>query len=68
MKARLENAEKVKENGPKLTGHDFKLGDRVVPKNPLTKLWDTHELVTKKHCPQLVERARNEQKGSRKDT
>ena len=48
MKARLENAEKVKENGPKLAGHEFKLGDRVVAQNPLTKLWDTHGIVSEK--------------------
>ena len=33
MKARLENDEKVKEKGSKLTGHEFKLGDRVVAQN-----------------------------------
>ena len=48
MKARLENAEKVKENGPKLAGQEFKLGDRVVAQNPLTKLWDTHGIVSEK--------------------
>ena len=37
MKTRLENAEKVKEKGPKLAGHEFELGDRVVFQNPLTK-------------------------------
>ena len=49
MKVRLENAEKVKEKGPKIAGHEFKLGDRVVPQNSLTILWDTHGIVTKRH-------------------
>ena len=49
MKARLKNAEKVKERGPKLTGHEFELGDRLVTRNPLTKLWDNHRIMTKKH-------------------
>ena len=49
MKARLDNADKVKENGPKLAGHEFQLGDRVVTQNPITKLWDTHGHVCHKH-------------------
>ena len=49
MKARLENTKKVKEKDPKLTGHEFELGDRVVAQNPLSKLWDTHKIVTKRH-------------------
>ena len=48
MKARLDNADKVKENGPKLAGHEFQLGDRVVTQNPITKLWDTHGLICHK--------------------
>ena len=42
MKRRLENADKVKENGPRLTSQPFKLGDRVIVQNPLSKLWETH--------------------------
>ena len=49
MKARLENAEKVKEKSPKLAGHEFELSDRVVAQNSLSKLWDIHGIVTKRH-------------------
>ena len=49
IKARLENAKKVKEKGPKLAGHEFKLGDIVVAQTPLSNLWDTHGIVTKRH-------------------
>ena len=49
MKARLDNADKVKENGPKLAGHEFQLGDRVVTQNPITKLWYTHGRICRKH-------------------
>ena len=49
MEARLENAKKVKENDPKLSGHEFELSDRLIAQNPLTKLWDTHGIITKKH-------------------
>ena len=48
-KVRLENAEKVKEKGPKIAGHEFKVDDRVVTQNTLTKLWDTHGIVTMRH-------------------
>ena len=48
MKKRLENAEKVKENGPKLASPAFKLGDRVVVQHPVTKVWDTHGRITRK--------------------
>ena len=48
MKKRLDNAEKVKERGPKLASQEFQLGDRVVAQDPISKLWDTHGLVTEK--------------------
>ena len=48
MKKRLENAEKVKENGPKLTSPEFQLDDRVVVQHPITKVWDTHGRITRK--------------------
>jgi hypothetical protein len=49
MKKRLENAEKVKESGPKLASPEFKLGDRVVVQHPVTKVWDTHGRITRKY-------------------
>ena len=49
MKKRLENAEKVKECGPKLASPVFKLGDRVVVQHPVTKVWDTHGRITRKY-------------------
>ena len=42
MKRRLDNVEKVKEAGQK-----FKLEDRVVVQNTLTKEWDNHGVNTK---------------------
>ena len=49
MKRRLENAEKVKESGPKLASPEFKLGDRVVVQHPTTKVWDTHGHIIRKY-------------------
>ena len=49
MKKRLENAEKVKECGPKLASPEFQLGDRVVVQHPVTKVWDTHGRITRKY-------------------
>ena len=46
MRKRLENAEKVKENEPKLASPEFKLDDRVVVQHP--KVWDTHGHITRK--------------------
>ena len=43
---RLKNAEKIKENGPKLTSPEFKLDDRVVVQHP--KVWDTHGHIIRK--------------------
>ena len=48
MKKRLDNAEKVKEKGPKLASQEFQLGDRVVAQDPISKLWDTHGLILEK--------------------
>ena len=48
MKERLSNAEKVKENGPKLASREFQLDERVVVQNPITKLWDTHGRISHK--------------------
>ena len=48
MKERLVNAEKVKENGPKLASREFQLDERVVVQNPITKLWDTHGCISHK--------------------
>ena len=48
MEKRLANAEKVKEKGPKLTSRAFQPGDRVVVQDPISKLWETHGLVTEK--------------------
>ena len=48
MRKRLENAEKVKEHGPKLTSPEFQLDDRVVVQHPITKVWDTHGPITRK--------------------
>ena len=45
-KKRLKNAEKVKENGPKLASPEFKLDDRVVVQHP--KVWGTHGRITRK--------------------
>ena len=46
-KKRLKNAEKVKENEPKLASPEFKLDDRVVVQHPATKVWDTHGRITR---------------------
>ena len=46
MKKKLKNAEKVKENEPKLASPEFKLDDRVVVQHP--KVWDTHGHITRK--------------------
>ena len=48
MKKRLEDAEKVKEHGPKLTSLEFQLDDRAVVQHPITKVWDTHGRITHK--------------------
>ena len=48
MKKRLENAEKVKESGPKLASPEFQLGDRVVVQHPVSKIWDTHGHIIRK--------------------
>ena len=45
-KKRLKNAEKVKENEPKLASPEFKLDDRVIVQYP--KVWDTHGHITRK--------------------
>ena len=48
MKERLTNAEKVKEDGPKLASRPFQLDERVVVQNPITKLWDIHGRIDRK--------------------
>ena len=48
MKERLVNAEKVKEDGPKLASRPFQLDERVVVQNPITKVWDTHGRIDRK--------------------
>ena len=49
MKERLSNAEKVKEDGPKLASRPFELDERVVVQNAITKLWDVHGRIDRKY-------------------